>query len=94
MDATGPDALSVRHPGRAAARRDRRLRTPGRAPAAGAPTCSAPWRLEPASTRCAFAAVAPLLVPGRALGREPAVGDARSTESYLDVCSDFTRGQQ
>ncbi|MFG2987932.1 DUF6629 family protein [Streptomyces sp. NPDC048257] len=43
---------------------DRRLRTLGVVPAAGAMACSALWRLEFASTWCAFAAAASLLVPG------------------------------
>lgn len=43
---------------------DRRLRTLGLVPTAGAPACSALWRLEFASTWCAFAAVASLLVLG------------------------------
>ncbi|MFF9049832.1 DUF6629 family protein [Streptomyces erythrochromogenes] len=51
---------------------DRRLRTLGMVPAAGAPACSALWRLEFASTWCAFAAVASLLVLGWVRGREPA----------------------
>lgn len=51
---------------------DRRLRTLGMVLAAGAPACSALWRPEFAATRCVFAAVASLLVPGRARGREPA----------------------
>lgn len=43
---------------------DRRLRTLGMVLAAGALACSALWRLEFASTWCAFAAVASLLVWG------------------------------
>ncbi|MER6450608.1 DUF6629 family protein [Streptomyces venezuelae] len=43
---------------------DRRLRTLGVVLAAGALACSALWRLEFASTWCAFAAVASLLVWG------------------------------
>ncbi|GGS21254.1 hypothetical protein Snoj_22300 [Streptomyces nojiriensis] len=43
---------------------DRRLGTLGMVPAAGALACSALWRLEFASTWCAFAAVASLLVWG------------------------------
>ncbi|MEJ8640530.1 DUF6629 family protein [Streptomyces sp. MS1.HAVA.3] len=53
---------------------DRRLRTLGVAPAAGAVACSALWRLEFASTWCAFAAVASALVPGGIRHREPAPG--------------------
>ncbi|CAM5348062.1 hypothetical protein GCM10010343_14940 [Streptomyces avidinii] len=49
---------------------DRRLRTFGLVPAAGALACSALWRLEFASTWCAFAAVASLLVLGW-VGRPP-----------------------
>ncbi|MET9885473.1 DUF6629 family protein [Streptomyces sp. NPDC006430] len=41
-----------------------RLRLLGVVLGAGALACSAPWRLEFASTRCTFAAVACLLVPG------------------------------
>lgn len=44
---------------------DGRLRTLGVVLAAGALACSALWRLEFASTWCAFAAVASLLVLGR-----------------------------
>ncbi|MFJ6793371.1 DUF6629 family protein [Streptomyces sp. NPDC091268] len=51
---------------------DRRLRTLGVVLAAGALACSAMWRLEFASTWCAFAAVASLLVPGWVRRREPA----------------------
>ncbi|MFB7171022.1 DUF6629 family protein [Streptomyces sp. NPDC056254] len=51
---------------------DRRLRTLGVVLAAGALACSALWRLEFASTWCAFAAVASLLVLDWARGREPA----------------------
>ncbi|MFF2787276.1 DUF6629 family protein [Streptomyces sp. NPDC058049] len=47
---------------------DRRLRTLGVVPAAGAPACSALWRLEFASTWCTFAAVAWLVVRGRVRG--------------------------
>ncbi|MFH9795356.1 MULTISPECIES: DUF6629 family protein [Streptomyces] len=54
---------------------DRRLRTLGVVPTAGALTCSALWRLEFASTWCAVAAVASLLVLGWVGGREPAAGD-------------------
>ncbi|MGN5385511.1 DUF6629 family protein [Streptomyces sp. JL7001] len=54
---------------------DRRLRTLGVVLAAGALACSALWRLEFASTWCAFAAVASLLVLGWVGGREPAAGD-------------------
>ncbi|MFD0120744.1 DUF6629 family protein [Streptomyces virginiae] len=43
---------------------DRRLRTLGAVLTAGAPACSALWRPEFASTWCAFAAVASLLVLG------------------------------
>ncbi|MFF4264301.1 DUF6629 family protein [Streptomyces virginiae] len=43
---------------------DRRLRTLGAVLTAGAPACSALWRLEFASTWCAFAAVASLLLLG------------------------------
>ncbi|MEY2229442.1 DUF6629 family protein [Streptomyces sp. BF23-19] len=43
---------------------DRRLGTLGVVLAVGAPACSALWRLEFASTWCAFAAVASLLVRG------------------------------
>ncbi|MFI1067806.1 MULTISPECIES: DUF6629 family protein [Streptomyces] len=43
---------------------DKRLRTLGAVLAAGALPCSALWRLEFASTWCAFAAVASLLVLG------------------------------
>ncbi|MGW7331246.1 DUF6629 family protein [Streptomyces sp. NPDC054840] len=43
---------------------DRRLRTLGVVLAAGALACSALWRLEFASTWCAFAAVASLLILG------------------------------
>ncbi|MFJ3977580.1 DUF6629 family protein [Streptomyces sp. NPDC090021] len=53
---------------------DRRLRTLGMVLAAGALACSALWRLEFASTWCAFAAVASLLVLGWVRGREPAAG--------------------
>ncbi|MET9958371.1 DUF6629 family protein [Streptomyces sp. NPDC006326] len=54
--------------------RDRRLRLLGRVLAVGALACSALWRLEFASTWCAFAAVASLLVLGwvrRPQGRPP-----------------------
>ncbi|WP_053629061.1 DUF6629 family protein [Streptomyces sp. H021] len=54
---------------------DRRLRTLGVVPTAGALACSALWRLEFASTWCAFAAVASLLVLGWVGGRKPAAGD-------------------
>ncbi|QNE23765.1 DUF6629 family protein [Streptomyces sp. INR7] len=54
---------------------DRRLRTLGVVLAAGTLACSALWRLEFASTWCAFAAVASLLVLGWVGGREPAAGD-------------------
>ncbi|MEV7440628.1 DUF6629 family protein [Streptomyces sp. NPDC091204] len=50
---------------------DRRLRTLGGVLAAGALACSALWRLEFASTWCAFAAVAPVLVLGWVRRREP-----------------------
>ncbi|MFB8399059.1 DUF6629 family protein [Streptomyces yangpuensis] len=53
---------------------DRRLRTLGVVLAVGALACSALWRLEFASTWCAFAAVASLLVLGWVRGREPAAG--------------------
>lgn len=55
---------------------DRRMRLLGGVPAFGALACSALWRLEFASTWCAFAAVASLLVPGwvrRPRGRAPVV---------------------
>ncbi|WP_405714728.1 DUF6629 family protein [Streptomyces xanthophaeus] len=41
--------------------------------AAGAVICAAPWRPEFASARCAFAAVASVLVLARVRRREPAV---------------------
>ncbi|MFD4870952.1 DUF6629 family protein [Streptomyces sp. NPDC058412] len=50
---------------------DRRLRTLGVVLAAGALACSALWRLEFASTWCAFAAVASVLVLGWVRRREP-----------------------
>ncbi|MFD9367430.1 DUF6629 family protein, partial [Streptomyces sp. NPDC060020] len=50
---------------------DRRLRTLGAVPAAGALACSALWRLEFASTWCAFASVASALVLGWVRRREP-----------------------
>ncbi|MFD9262177.1 DUF6629 family protein, partial [Streptomyces sp. NPDC059538] len=50
---------------------DRRLRILGVVLAVGALACSALWRLEFASTWCAFAAVASLLVLGR-VRRPPA----------------------
>lgn len=55
---------------------DRRLRTLGVALAAGAVACSALWRLEFASTWCAFAAVASVLVLGWIRQREPAPAGA------------------
>lgn len=55
---------------------DRRLRPLGVALAAGAAACSALWRLEFASTWCAFAAVASVLVLGWIRYREPTPGDA------------------
>ncbi|MGW6984294.1 DUF6629 family protein [Streptomyces sp. NPDC054932] len=51
---------------------DRRLRILGAVLAAGALACSALWRLEFASTWCAFAAVASLLVLGWVRRSEPA----------------------
>ncbi|MFJ4775871.1 DUF6629 family protein [Streptomyces sp. NPDC088762] len=51
---------------------DRWLRLLGAVLAAGALACSALWRLEFASTWCAFAAVASLLVLGRARRPAPA----------------------
>ncbi|MFB6616331.1 DUF6629 family protein [Streptomyces sp. NPDC085524] len=51
---------------------NRRLRVLGGVLAAGALACSALWRLEFASTWCAFAAVASLLVLGWVRRREPA----------------------
>ncbi|WP_405790138.1 DUF6629 family protein [Streptomyces sp. NBC_01367] len=51
---------------------DRRLRTLGAVLAVGALACSALWRLEFASTWCAFAAVASLLVWGWVRRPEPA----------------------
>lgn len=51
---------------------DRRLRLLGAVPAAGAALCAALWRLEFASTWCAFAAVSSLLVMGWVRRREPA----------------------
>ncbi|MEU9303755.1 DUF6629 family protein [Streptomyces sp. NPDC048269] len=50
---------------------DRRLRLLGAAMTAGAVLCAALWRLEFASTWCAFAAAASLLVLGRAGRQEP-----------------------
>ncbi|MGW4508209.1 DUF6629 family protein [Streptomyces sp. NPDC004436] len=50
---------------------DRRLRTLGVVLAAGALACSALWRLEFASTWCAFAAVASVLVLGWVRQRQP-----------------------
>ncbi|MFG2981975.1 DUF6629 family protein [Streptomyces sp. NPDC048258] len=52
---------------------DRRLRLLGAVMAAGAVLCAALWRLEFASTWCAFAAVASLLILGWA-GRPEAAG--------------------
>ncbi|WP_319723163.1 DUF6629 family protein [Streptomyces sp. MB09-01] len=72
---------------------DRRLRTLGAVPAAGAPACSALWRLEFASTWCAFAAVASVLASAGYGARNPLPGRTM-TESYLDVCSDFTCTRQ
>ncbi|MFD9476536.1 DUF6629 family protein [Streptomyces nojiriensis] len=60
----------------------------------GAPACSALWWLEFASAWCAFAAVASLVVRGRVRGPYAAPPVMRSTESYLDVCSDFTHERQ
>ncbi|MFD9728814.1 DUF6629 family protein [Streptomyces sp. NPDC059072] len=51
---------------------DRRLRVLGAVLAVGALACSALWRLEFASTWCAFAAVASVLVLGWLRGRDPA----------------------
>lgn len=55
---------------------DRRLRMLGAVLAAGALACSALWRLEFASTWCAFAAVASVLVLGWARPREPGPNSA------------------
>ncbi|MFE0583308.1 DUF6629 family protein [Streptomyces sp. NPDC058874] len=54
--------------------RDRWLRALGSVLAAGALACAALWRLEFASTWCAFAAVASLLVLGWVRDRQPAAG--------------------
>ncbi|GGZ47187.1 DUF6629 family protein [Streptomyces subrutilus] len=58
---------------------DRGLRVLGAVMAAGAVVCTAVWRLEFASTWCAFAAVASLLVLGWVRRREPGTPVTRST---------------
>jgi hypothetical protein len=57
---------------------DRWLRLLGAVLVAGAVLCGVVWRLEFASTWCAFAAVASLLVLGRTGRREPASSVTRS----------------
>ncbi|RKT02694.1 hypothetical protein BX286_0603 [Streptomyces sp. 3211.6] len=56
---------------------DRALRVLGAVLAAGAAVCAALWRLEFASTWCAFAAVASLLVLGWVRRAAPATGSGR-----------------
>ncbi|MFD9356654.1 DUF6629 family protein [Streptomyces sp. NPDC060031] len=72
MDTAGSCGLPARRSRRAADLR--RPAPPGArwVPAAGALACSAMWRLEFASTRCAFAAADALLVPGWTRHPEPA----------------------
>ncbi|GAA0287778.1 hypothetical protein GCM10010302_27670 [Streptomyces polychromogenes] len=56
---------------------DRRLRALGAVLGAGAAVCAALWRLEFASTWCAFAAVASVLVAGWVRREGPATGSGR-----------------